>query len=73
MLDLPFSSALRLASMIRIKMIGCLELLDLYLERTERFNLSCIRFARLLEREYRGFATPPGFGDDRSTVREGRR
>ncbi len=38
MLDIPFRSAKKLASMIRTKKIGCLELLDLYLERINRFN-----------------------------------
>ncbi|KPK34716.1 MAG: hypothetical protein AMJ66_03165, partial [Betaproteobacteria bacterium SG8_40] len=35
---LPFSSARKLASLIRRRKIGCLELLDLYLERVARFN-----------------------------------
>ncbi|MEE8291056.1 MAG: amidase [Candidatus Tectomicrobia bacterium] len=38
MLDIPFRSAKQLASLIRRKKIGCLELLDLYLERIERHN-----------------------------------
>ncbi len=38
MLDIPFRSAKKLASMIRTKKIGCLELLDLYLERVNRYN-----------------------------------
>ena len=38
MLSLPFRSAKRLASLIRRKKIGCLELLDLYLRRVERYN-----------------------------------
>jgi amidase len=38
MLELPFRSAKQLASLIRRKKIGCLELLDLYLERLERYN-----------------------------------
>lgn len=40
MLDLPFRSAKQLASLIRRKRIGCLELLDLYLGRVERHNAS---------------------------------
>jgi amidase len=36
--SLPFSSAKRLASLIRRKKIGCVELLDLYLERVARLN-----------------------------------
>jgi amidase len=38
MLDIPFRSAKQLASMIRRKKIGCLELLDLYLQRIDRHN-----------------------------------
>jgi amidase len=38
MLDIPFRSAKKLASMIRTKKIGCLELLNLYLERVNRYN-----------------------------------
>ncbi len=38
MLDIPFRSARQLAAAIRQKEIGCLELLDLYLERIERYN-----------------------------------
>ncbi len=38
MLSLPFRSAKQLASLIRKKKIGCLELLDLYLGRVERYN-----------------------------------
>jgi amidase len=38
MLALPFRSAKQLASLIRRKKIGCLELLDLYLGRVERYN-----------------------------------
>jgi amidase len=38
MLTLPFRSAKQLASLIRKKKIGCLELLDLYLQRLERYN-----------------------------------
>lgn len=36
--ELPFRSAKQLASLIRQKKIGCLELLNLYLERLERYN-----------------------------------
>ena len=39
MREIPFRSAKELASMIRRKKIGCLELLDLYLQRIERYNL----------------------------------
>lgn len=38
MLDLPFCSAKQLASLIRKKKIGCLELLNLYWKRIERYN-----------------------------------
>ncbi len=36
--DIPFSSATRLANMIRRRKIGCLELLDLYLDRVALLN-----------------------------------
>ena len=38
MLDVPFRSAKQLAADIRKKKIGCLELLDLYLARVERYD-----------------------------------
>ena len=38
MLDLPFRSAKQLAAAIRRKTIGCLELLETYLARVERYN-----------------------------------
>ncbi|UCG07211.1 MAG: amidase, partial [Desulfobacterales bacterium] len=38
MMQLPFRSAKQLASLIRRKKVGCLELLDLYLQRVERYN-----------------------------------
>ncbi|MFI5034174.1 MAG: amidase family protein, partial [Reyranellales bacterium] len=38
--DLPFQTAKQLASAIRRKKIGCLELLDLYLKRVEAHNPS---------------------------------
>jgi amidase len=38
MLDIPFRSAKHLAGAIRRKKIGCLELLDLYLARGEKYN-----------------------------------
>jgi amidase len=38
MIALPFRSAKQLASLIRKKKIGCLELLDFYLKRVERYN-----------------------------------
>ena len=38
MLDTPFRSAKQLAMAIRRKQIGCLELLDLYLERVAKYN-----------------------------------
>ena len=38
MLDIPFRSAKQLASDIRKKKIGCLELLDLYLARVEKYD-----------------------------------
>lgn len=49
MLDLPFRSARQLAAAIRQKDIGCLELLDLYIERIERYNppLNAIIFTTL--------------------------
>jgi amidase len=40
MLDIPFHSAKRLASMIRNRQIGCSELLELYLARVEKYNPS---------------------------------
>ncbi len=38
MQDLPFRSAKELASLVRRKKVGCLELLDLYLARVEEHN-----------------------------------
>src|SRR5262245_48275147 len=38
MLDVPFRSAKQLAALVRSKKIGCVELLDLYLERMRRLN-----------------------------------
>ena len=38
MLDTPFRSATQLAAAIRRKKIGCLELLDLYLARVEKYD-----------------------------------
>ena len=38
MLDIPFRSAKQLAADIRRKKIGCLELLDLYLTRVEKYD-----------------------------------
>lgn len=38
MMALPFRSARQLASLIRQKKVGCLESLDFYLERVERYN-----------------------------------
>ncbi len=38
MLDVPFRSAKQLAALVRGKKIGCLELLELYLERMQRLN-----------------------------------
>ncbi|MCC7274168.1 MAG: amidase, partial [Alphaproteobacteria bacterium] len=38
MQDLPFRSAKELASLIRRKKVGCLELLDAYLARVETHN-----------------------------------
>jgi amidase len=37
-MDIPFESAKSLASLIRRRKIGCLELLDLYIGRMERHN-----------------------------------
>ena len=38
MYEIPFRSAKQLASLIRRKKVGCLELLDMYLKRIERHN-----------------------------------
>src|SRR3989442_15564596 len=38
MLDVPFRSARQLAADIRKKKLGCLELLDLYLARIEKYD-----------------------------------
>ena len=38
MLDVPFRSAKDLAAAIRKKKIGCLELLDLYLTRVDKYD-----------------------------------
>jgi amidase len=38
MLDVPFRSARQLAAAVRTKKIGCLELLDLYLARVEKYD-----------------------------------
>jgi amidase len=38
MIDLPFRPAKQLASLIRGKKVGCLELLDLYIARMEKYN-----------------------------------
>jgi len=38
MFDTPFRSATQLAAAIRRKKIGCLELLDLYLARVEKYD-----------------------------------
>ena len=38
MLDVPFRSARQLAAAVRTKKIGCLELLDLYLARGEKYD-----------------------------------
>ena len=38
MSDLPFRSAKELAALIRRKKVGCLELLDTYLARVEKYN-----------------------------------
>ena len=38
MLDVPFRSAKQLAADIKRKKIGCLELLDLYLARVEKYD-----------------------------------
>ena len=38
MLDTPFQSASALASQVRRKKIGCVELLELYLARVEKYN-----------------------------------
>ena len=39
MTDIAFAPATRLASLIRRKKIGCLELLDHYIARVERLDL----------------------------------
>src|SRR4030095_16712147 len=38
MVDVPFSSAKQLAADIKRKKVGCLELLDLYLARVEKYD-----------------------------------
>ena len=38
MQDIPFRSAKQLASLLRRRKLGCLELLDLYLARVARLN-----------------------------------
>jgi len=38
MVDLPFRSARQLASLLRKRKVGCLELLDTYLARVEKYN-----------------------------------
>ncbi|MBI3710672.1 MAG: amidase, partial [Proteobacteria bacterium] len=38
MLDLPFRTAKQLAAAVKARKIGCLELLDLYLQRVEKYN-----------------------------------
>src|SRR5881296_3607510 len=38
MIDLPFRPAKQLAALIRRKKVGCLELLDLYIARMEKYN-----------------------------------
>jgi amidase len=38
MLDLPFRTAKQLAAAVKSRKIGCLELLDLYLKRVEKYN-----------------------------------
>ena len=43
MVDLHYSSATELADKIRKKEIGCLEILDLYLGRIEKYN-DALRF-----------------------------
>ena len=45
-MDIAFQSARQLASLIRRKKIGCLELLDLYLARIERHNRRAQRHRR---------------------------
>ena len=37
-MPVPFLPAHRLASLIRTRKLGCLELLNLYLKRVERYN-----------------------------------
>jgi len=38
MIDLPFRPAKQLAALIRRKKVGCLELLETYIARMERYN-----------------------------------
>ena len=45
MLDVPFRSARQLARDIRRKKIGCLELLDLYLARVEKYDGASTRWS----------------------------
>jgi Asp-tRNA(Asn)/Glu-tRNA(Gln) amidotransferase A subunit family amidase len=56
MTDLHFRSAKQLAADIRRGKVGCLEALDAFLRRMDRFEL-----ARLLEREFQGSVPPPDY------------
>jgi amidase len=61
--DVPFRSAKQLAADIRKKQIGCLELLDLYLARVEKYDpaLNAI-VARDFERAPAGAGRRPRAG-----------
>ena len=62
MRDVPFRSAKHLAADIKKKTIGCLELLDLYLARVEKYDraLNAI-VVRDFERARQAFVPPPGY------------
>ena len=66
MLALPFRSTKQLASLIRRKKIGCLELLDLYLERIERYNseINAIIFMDIEAARKRARAADEAFARD---------
>jgi len=71
--DRTFASATELSAELRDRRIGCLELLDFYLARAERYNPALnaivvsgedpttIEFARLLAAEIGGFVPPPAY------------
>ncbi|MBW2154865.1 MAG: amidase, partial [Deltaproteobacteria bacterium] len=56
--EIPFRSAKQLASLIRRKKVGCLELLDIYLKRIEQYNsrINAVIFMNLEEARKRARA-----------------